>query len=129
MPRYDGLDFNPPAPVAVVVLRDLANTSNVPNVVMLIDSGADVTLLPRRAVETLGVPMVAGETYELVGFDGTKSAAESVILELTLLDRTFRGRYLLMDAEQGILGRDVLNHFSLLLDGPGQQWSEYSTKI
>jgi hypothetical protein len=26
--------------------------------------------------------------------------------------------------KRGILGRDILNHVSLLLDGPRQQWAE-----
>lgn len=45
---------------------------------------------------------------------------------MIFLNRTYRGRYALIDAEQGILGRDVLNHVSLLLNGPKQDWSEYA---
>lgn len=43
---------------------------------------------------------------------------------LVLLQRTFRGRLLLIDQEWGILGRDILNHLSLVLDGPNQTWGE-----
>lgn len=32
--------------------------------------------------------------------------------------------FLITDQEVGILGRDVLNHISLLLDGPQLFWSE-----
>ena len=45
-------------------------------------------------------------------------------LDMIFLNRAYRGRYALIDAEQGILGRDVLNHVSLLLNGPKQDWSE-----
>jgi hypothetical protein len=48
------------------------------------------------------------------------------MLDLLFLGRAFRGRYLLIEAEHGILGRDILNHVILLLDGPRQQWSEPS---
>ena len=34
------------------------------------------------------------------------------------------GRFLLTDQEWGLIGRDVLNHVSLLFDGPGLNWSE-----
>jgi hypothetical protein len=51
--------------------------------------------------------------------------AAVVALDMILLNRAFRGRYLLIEAEQGILGRDVLNHLSLVLDGPGQRWWEH----
>ena len=33
---------------------------------------------------------------------------------------------LLIEAEHGILGRDILNDVTVLLDGPRQQWSEPS---
>ncbi len=45
---------------------------------------------------------------------------------MIFLKRAFRGRYLLIEEERGILGRDVLNHVTLLLDGPRHQWSEHS---
>src|SRR5262249_56398454 len=56
---YDG-QFNPPAPVARVSLRVHANGKIVTDVPMLIDSGADVTLLPRARVDDhLGATRVA----------------------------------------------------------------------
>jgi predicted aspartyl protease len=39
-------------------------------VTLLIDTGADVTLLPRAAVEQLGLTSDSTAQYELVGFDG-----------------------------------------------------------
>jgi hypothetical protein len=45
-------------------------------------------------------------------------------LDMIFLARAFRGRYLLIEEDRGILGRDILNHVTLLLDGPRQQWSE-----
>lgn len=51
MPAYDGNRFEPPAPVARVSLRH--SGGDPVEVLMSLDSGADVTLLPRRAVESL----------------------------------------------------------------------------
>jgi Aspartyl protease len=126
MPSYDASDFDPPAPVARVVLRHPQSGATVSDVAVLLDTGADVTLLPRTAVERLGVPLLPDQRYELLGFDGSKSFAPVVLLDLLFLRRAFRGRYLLIEAERGILGRDILNHVILLLDGPRQQWSEQS---
>jgi hypothetical protein len=123
MPAYDGIRFAPPAPVATIVLRRPNDAQSVVNVAMLIDSGADVTLLPSRAVAPLGL-VGTGQTYELVAFDGTSSQHESVQADLIFLRRRFRGRYLLIDAEVGIIGRDVLNHLRVLLDGPGLLWDQ-----
>jgi len=55
MPRYDGLRYDPPAPVAVVKLQSFAADRSIPDVQLLIDTGADITLLPSEAVSRLGV--------------------------------------------------------------------------
>ena len=125
MPAYDTHRFAPPAPLARVTLRNSETNATLPDVPMLLDCGADVTLIPRASVSPLGVSLLPGGTYELVGFDGTKSVAPAVQLDLLLLKRAFKGRFLLIDQEWGILGRDILNHLAILLHGPQLTWSEH----
>jgi hypothetical protein len=128
MPRYDASAHDPPAPVAEVILRRSDGSSAtpvVPGILLLIDTGADVTLLPRRAVERLGVRPQPGERFELIGFDGTRTSADAVELDMIFLNKAFRGRYLLTSEDRGILGRDVLAAVVLLLNGPQQEWSEH----
>ena len=124
MPPYDASRYFPPAPVAIVSLRRTSADGVVGDVPLLIDTGADVTLLPRLPVARLGITPDPGMRYELVGFDGARSTAEAVELEMLFLNRAFRGRYLLTDDDHGILGRDVLNFLRLIFDGPAQRWSE-----
>ena len=126
MPSYDALHFDPPAPVAEVRLVSPEGAKSVSGVWLLLDTGADVTLLPRTAVERLGVPPLPDQRYQLMGFDRTTSFAPVVVLDMVFLNTAFRGRYLLVEREQGILGRDVLNHVALLLDGPRRQWAQHS---
>lgn len=121
---YDTSNFDPPAPMARVDLRNPDSAALISDVPLLIDSGADVTLLPRLAVERLGMRPSSGTTYELIAFDGSKSSAPAVPLDLLFLQRAFRGQYLLIDQEYGVLGRDILNHLELVLDGPRLQWLE-----
>jgi hypothetical protein len=92
---------------------------------MLLDSGADVTLIPQAAVSMLGVAAVPDRHYELIGFDGNMSFAPVVRLELVFCGRTFRGQFLLIDQKWGILGRNVLNAVALLFDGPHLTWDEH----
>lgn len=124
MPVYDDHFFTPPAPLARVTLRHPEDGTIVSDVPMLLDSGADVTLIPQASVALLGTTMRINESYELMGFDGSISQAQAVQLNLIFLRRRFRGRFLLIKQEWGIIGRDVLNHVSLLLDGPHSTWSE-----
>ncbi len=60
-----------------------------------------------------------------MSFDGSISSAAAVELDMVFLKRAFRGRYLLIDQEVGIMGRDVLNHVPLFLDGPDLTWIEH----
>jgi len=124
MPEYDATLFQPPAPVAYVTLRNRTTGTVALNVPMLLDTGADVTLVPRAALDALGFDVIADNTYELVGFDSNKSLAQVVHVELIFCRRTFRGQFLLVDQFYGILGRNVLNAVPLLLDGPQLSWNE-----
>jgi hypothetical protein len=124
MPAYDAKWFDPPAPLAQVSVRNPQTGSTLSDVPMLLDSGADVSLIPQSYIEQLGLDLIADSVYELMGFDGTSSFAPVVQTELLFLDRTFRGRFLVLDQEWGILGRDILNLVSICLDGPEMTWSE-----
>ncbi len=55
MPDYDSENFDPPAPVAYVTLRNPATGVSLSDVPMLIDTGADATLLPQKYIEQLGM--------------------------------------------------------------------------
>lgn len=123
MPAYDERHNSPPAPVADVTLRSHTPQATVANVPMLLDTGADVTLVPRVAVDRLGVTPIAGQQYELIGFDGNHSTASVVVLDLILSGKAFRGRYVLADDTVGIIGRDILNHLTVGFDGPALEWN------
>ena len=124
MPAYDSNLFYPPAPVASVRLRDLENGNTKSDVLMLIDTGADISRVPLASIDELKTDIDPLEIYELRGFDGKTSVAQAVHLDLVFLRRTFRGRFLIANSASGILGRDVLNHFAIVLDGPGINWRE-----
>src|SRR5579862_5348036 len=49
MTSYDAANYDPPAPVAEVMLRDISSGAVIENVLLLVDTGADTTLLPSSA--------------------------------------------------------------------------------
>jgi hypothetical protein len=57
MPSYNASHLDPPAPVARMTPRNLHRGATVSGVLSLLDTRADVTLLPHTAVEQLGVPL------------------------------------------------------------------------
>ena len=121
---YDTSLFDPPAPLARVIIQHPKNKQAVSSVPMLIDSGADVTLIPQVVVTHLNLPPITNLTFELMGFDGQTSEAHAVEVNLRFVNRTFKGRFLLTDQEWGIIGRDILNFVPLFLDGPNLVWRE-----
>jgi hypothetical protein len=125
MPAYDATIFDPPAPLALVTVRSPTSRESVTKVSMLIDSGADVSLLPRAAIAHLIEQETGGDQFELEGFDGSRSLAPAVLLELHFLGRVFRGQFLIIDQSSGILGPNILNAIPLLLDDPNLTWSEH----
>jgi hypothetical protein len=124
MPAYDSTAFRPPAPVASVTIRSPENCRTASNVLLLIDSGADVSFLPRESIADLIDESQQNPQYEVEAFDGTRSTASIAQLELLFLGKSFRGQFLLLDAPYGYLGRNILNNISLLLDGPSLIWTE-----
>ena len=80
MPGYDAADFRPPAPTALVTVRSPDSGSSVSNVSMLLDTGADVTLLPREPIAALVDQNQPQQQYELEAFDGTRNWAAVVHL-------------------------------------------------
>jgi hypothetical protein len=124
MPAYESSGFRPPAPVAFVVVRSPTGNAAVTSVPMLLDSGADVSFVPRQPIAELIDSSQALPEYEIEAFDGTKSRASMVNLEVEFLGKSFRGQFLLLDGTHGFLGRNILNKLSLLFDGPRLNWSE-----
>jgi len=126
MPAYDANWFAPPAPLARITLRAPDSGATQTDVPMLLDTGADITLIPRAVLNQLGVNVNTEHQYELVNFDGSTSFAPVVLLEMLFLGRTFRGQFLLIEQEWGIIGRNILNALPLLFDGPHLQWGQSS---
>ena len=122
MQAYDAARFDPPAPLALVTVKSEPLGIEIHDVPMLLDTGADVSLLPRSQVSSLVSP--DAKQYELESFDGTKSTAPAISAELQFLGKCFRGQFLLIDSWHGVLGRNVLNSLSLLFDGPSRKWTE-----
>lgn len=124
MSEYDSENFDPPAPVAHVTLRNPATGDVLTNVPMLIDTGADATLVPSEAAEKLGINAEENKAFEVQGFGGETNYLKSARLDLLFLNKTFKGEYLLIDRPIGILGRNILNKLRILFDGLRGGWTE-----
>ncbi len=122
MMKYDE-SFDPPAPIAKIVLRNTETGERLGNVSVLLDTGADISLLPLSAINQLQIEP-SDETVNLIGLDESKSTTEIYQLQIIFLGKRLTGNYCAIDDEIGILGRDVLNEFSITFDGRNLEWKE-----
>jgi predicted aspartyl protease len=118
----------PPAPTAKVILRNIETLESISNVPMLLDTGSDITLLPKSFCEEIGVAISETDFLELEGFNNATSLAFYVRLEFIFLNKMFRGNFLAYDNDEGIIGRNILNKFSLVFDGKNLSWYELEYK-
>lgn len=118
--------YNPSAPIANITLRNPESLESVHNVSMLLDTGSDITLVPRSFCVQIGAAASKSRFLELEAFDQSKSIAFYVRLDLIFLNKIFRGNFLVYDQTEGIIGRDILNKFSILFRGPTHEWEAIS---
>jgi len=121
MPDYDGQLFSPPAPTANISIKNPDTGSTLNGVSVLLDTGADISVLPKSVVDALGLP-VGESSYEVMAYDNSVSEHPAVRAEVVFLHKRFKGQFLVLDQGVGVLGRDVLNHVLLILDGPNLEW-------
>jgi predicted aspartyl protease len=92
------------------------------DVPLLIDTGADVSVVPRYAAAAVGATVRPGDVA-LQFFDGSQSVSDVADLRVEILRYRFDGAFVIGDAPYGVLGRNILNLLTLTLDGPRHNWS------
>jgi predicted aspartyl protease len=118
--RYTYTSFGPvPAPFVHVTLRCLETGKEASDVPALIDTGADCTVIPVRFVGEPG--LVSMGQIPIAGFGGCIAETPTYYADVAVRSLPpVNVKVLASDGEPIVLlGRDVLNHFRLVLDGPG----------
>jgi len=87
---------------------------------MLLDSGADMSVLPLFVTKRLNLQVT--KQYQICDFNGNTHVLSAFHAAIQLEGRKYIGVYLAQDDMSGIVGRDLLNEFRLILDGPKLVW-------
>ena len=116
----------PPAPTAQVTFARVAAGPDATRIQaqMLIDTGADISLIPRAVVDAINATPT-GRTMEVRSFDGHTSARPVVAALMHLGKYKMTVEFLVHDEGEttGIIGRNILNLLYVVLDGPTGVWS------
>lgn len=120
MPAYD-TRFDPPAPVAEVILtHPVADLISEPLRGKL-DTGADLSVIPQQAVVALSLSP-KGHVWAR-GYDGTYAQRVVYYVKMTVEGHDVGVvRCIAMDRRNVLLGRNVINRFILTLDGQQLQF-------
>ena len=110
--------FDPPAPFVTIQISPL--NQDEPNSVVecLLDTGADVSLIPQRSVTELN--LAPEDAILIEGYDGERQQLQLFAVNIVVEGIRLDLEVVAYPTHHAILGRDALNRFRLLLDGPAQ---------
>ena len=118
--QYDD-EYSPPAPVLRVTIRNLTDNTRHVTGDALVDTGADITCLPRAVVRAVGGEPAS--TYSVAGIGDTYiGSANSYFLEFEI-GSTKKLIEAIAIGDELVLGRNVINELTLQLDGPARKLS------
>lgn len=113
---YDTNNFNPPAPVLEVSLSSPVSQAEVIKIPAILDSGADMTVIPQNIVQQLQLKYV--DEISAVGYEGivkkTFVYSTKIIFENI---GNFIIRVITSDNDHALIGRDIINKWSVFLKG------------
>jgi hypothetical protein len=89
---------------------------------LMVDTGADRTVISPAAVARLGLPPQSGREVRILGVAGSAVASEMVVPQIEVAGARMGPLHVIVhdtpgDSIDGLLGRDVLDHFTLTVDG------------
>lgn len=117
---YDA-SYNPSMPsVSASISRDDTNIDEGRPTTFIVDSGADITLIPVRILKDIGAKKRSKR--QMIGVSGVAITVDMYVVVLKL-GKSHPLHLEVIGAAgdtEPILGRDVLNQYAVLLNGPGQ---------
>jgi predicted aspartyl protease len=113
--RYNE-QVEPPAPFLTVTIHHPEANQAIP-IEAKIDTGTDISAIPLSIIQELGLPVTSKLLVE--GYDGVASTVSTYGAILQIEQARFRSQEFIAIAEpHALLGREILNHYYLLLNGP-----------
>ena len=107
----------PALPVVAITVQAISTSSDGVGLTILVDSGADATILPKRILQRSGADVVGRAQMRW----GTHHSAsyDVYLVKIVIGSHVIRGVRTLADPtnQEAVLGRDVLNQLIVTLNG------------
>jgi predicted aspartyl protease len=116
---YD-TSYSPPAPFLPIAVDGYDPDKPSLSVAAFVDSGADGTMLPEDILQAVGAEYE--DTVQMRGSVGGVQRADRYTVRITVADQTIHAISAVATeaGSEPLLGRDVLNHLTLTLNGPAE---------
>jgi predicted aspartyl protease len=110
--------FGPAMPMVEIQIRPVGRTGSNVSIQVVVDSGADATILPIRHLQAAGVEKVGKARMRWGGHLGQVYDVYLAVVTIGALQ--VPGIRILADEhrDEPVLGRDVLNYLVVTLNGP-----------
>jgi len=112
-------NVDPPAPVLEIFLSSPGVAASPPTPVeALIDSGADITVIPRKFGEQFQLKLV--DRLPAVGYEGVQSEKLADVYSVKVFIRDvgdYIVRVISSNDDYALIGRDIINSWDLFLRG------------
>lgn len=119
---YDEYNFNPPALVLEISLSaPFPSEGQTIKFTALLDSGADISVIPRQIARRLRLRYVNKIT--VAGFDGAPKTA--FVYSVRIISdhlEDFIIQAITANSDHVLIGRDILNKWLLFLKGPSKKF-------
>lgn len=120
--------FDPPAPLLEVTIANTANKRRRRSLSALLDTGSDITAIPDSLAQPLQLYPIG--QIQLESVEATTTTVLTYAVHLTIGDLSIpRLEVILTGLDFIVVGRDVLNRFYLLLNGPEQNFDLRATSF
>lgn len=115
MPHYN-TEFYPPAPMLDFTVYCPVDHGRAARVRGELDSGAEISVLPQEIVDALR--LIPRRLMITEGYDGTQGQWATYMIDLEVEGHLLNDvEVIALPRQNGTLGRDVLNHFIVTLNG------------
>lgn len=115
--NYNSRDYDPPAPMAEIGIAKVGARQPSAQLVALIDSGADATMLPIDTLQTVAARYLT--TRRMIDAAGHATTVETYLVTVFIGPFIFRGIEAIAAAagSEALIGRDALNQMVVNLNG------------
>ena len=117
--KYNDTLLKPPGPIVTVTVRPAGQTAPIQSELAEIDTGSAISIIPQEiALQLRSTP---DREVLMFGYDENGTRQWLYIVDLDILGYTFQSIPVVAVPRNTILlGRDVLKHFVVTLDGKAQ---------